>query len=250
MTPPGRPARDEVPAAVLGAQVEYYRARAAEYDDWFFRRGRYDRGAAATAAWRAELVDARAALTAVGLAGRDVLELAPGTGLWTEALLAEGASVTAVDAAPEMLDALVRRCGGPGLVTVRTDLFAWRPPRHFDAVVACFFLSHVPDERLDGFLELVAAALGDDGRLFLLDSLREATSTARDHVLTGSARCQTTERRLDDGRTYEIVKVFRSDDELVAACARAGLCVEVRRTATYFQIVTGRRRPTGPPPTD
>jgi hypothetical protein len=49
------------------------------------------------------------------------------------------------------------------------------------------------------------------------------------------------QRRLDDGRTFEIVKVFRSDDELVSACAAAGLAVEVRRTATYFQVATGRR---------
>ena len=29
---------------LLGEQVEYYRARAEEYDEWFFRQGRYDRG--------------------------------------------------------------------------------------------------------------------------------------------------------------------------------------------------------------
>jgi demethylmenaquinone methyltransferase/2-methoxy-6-polyprenyl-1,4-benzoquinol methylase len=240
VTPPGRTARDEVPAAVLGEQVEYYRARVAEYDDWFFRRGRYDRGEAATAAWNAELEVVRAWLNRIGLDGLDVLELAPGTGLWTEELLAAGATVTAVDAAPEMLDALRCRCARPGLETVLADLFEWRPPRRFDAVVSCFFMSHVPDARLGGFLELVASALVPAGRVFLLDSVREATSTALDHVLSGE-RSQTTRRRLDDGRTYEIVKVFRGDDELAAACAGARLAIEVWRTSTYFQVATGHR---------
>ena len=31
---------------LLQEQVDYYRARAGEYDEWFFRTGRYDLGAA------------------------------------------------------------------------------------------------------------------------------------------------------------------------------------------------------------
>jgi hypothetical protein len=30
--------------ALLEGQLAYYRARAEEYDEWFFRRGRHDRG--------------------------------------------------------------------------------------------------------------------------------------------------------------------------------------------------------------
>jgi hypothetical protein len=42
-------------AHVLHAQLAYYRARAAEYDEWFFRTGRYDRGPEHQAAWFAEV---------------------------------------------------------------------------------------------------------------------------------------------------------------------------------------------------
>ncbi len=232
--------RDAVPSGVLDTQLAYYRARAPEYDEWFHRHGRYDRGADLTAAWHAELEVVRSWLVAMDLDGLEVLELAPGTGLWTAELLAAGASVTAVDAAPEMLEALAARCGGPRLTTLRADLFTWAPTRQYDAVVACFFMSHVPDERFASFLSLVATALRDGGRLFLLDGVREDASTARDHVL-GDERSQTMQRRLDDGRTFEIVKVFRGDAELVTTCAHAGLDVVVGRTATYFQVVDGRR---------
>ncbi len=34
---------------LLGEQAAYYRARAPEYDDWWQRTGRYDRGPEATA---------------------------------------------------------------------------------------------------------------------------------------------------------------------------------------------------------
>src|SRR6476660_8702088 len=35
--------------------VAYYEARAAEYDDWYLRRGRYEHGPIHDAAWNAEL---------------------------------------------------------------------------------------------------------------------------------------------------------------------------------------------------
>ena len=34
----------------LEQQLDYYKARAGEYDDWWFRTGRYDRGPEANAA--------------------------------------------------------------------------------------------------------------------------------------------------------------------------------------------------------
>ena len=172
------------------------------------------------------------------LEGADVLELAPGTGIWTTELLSHGASVTAVDAAPEMLAELRGRIDDSRLTALEADLFTWQAPRRFDAVVACFFMSHVPDERFAAFLSLVATALRDGGSFFLLDGLREPTSTAADHVLPEERR-QTMWRRLDDGRRYQIVKRFRDDDELVEGCRAAGLRGDVRRTPTYFQVALG-----------
>lgn len=36
---------------ILHEQVQYYRERASEYDEWFFRQGRYDRGEAHRQQW-------------------------------------------------------------------------------------------------------------------------------------------------------------------------------------------------------
>jgi SAM-dependent methyltransferase len=233
---PRTPVDDEL----LVEQQAYYEARAPEYDDWFERRGRYDRGREATAAWDREKAEVREWLGGLDLAGADVLELAPGTGLWTEVLLDDGATVTAVDGAPAMLDALSARCGGRELTTVRADLFSWTPPRRFDALVSCFFMSHVPDERFGPFCALVADAVREGGQVFLLDGSRVETSTAVDHVLPAACD-QTMQRRLDDGRTFRIVKRYRDDDELLGPLAHHGVRAEVRRTATYFHAVLGTR---------
>jgi demethylmenaquinone methyltransferase/2-methoxy-6-polyprenyl-1,4-benzoquinol methylase len=226
--------------AVLDEQLEYYRARAPEYDDWFERRGRFDRGDAATALWHAEVKQLRRWLALCELSGKDVLELAVGTGIWTAELLALGASVTAVDAAPEMLEELRRRVPEAVMTTVQVDLFTRHPPRKFDAVVSCFFMSHVPDERFDGFLDLLATSVRSGGSVFLLDSARHELSTAIDHTLPDAAD-QTMTRRLASGREFTIVKRFRTDEELASACGCHGLRVDVRRTPNYFQVAVGTR---------
>ena len=113
--------------ALLDEQARYYAARAEEYDDWWFRRGRYDRGPEATARWRAEAAEVEAALAAFGPRG-DVLELACGTGLWTEHLARHADRVDAVDAAPEVLEVARRRLDrSPGRAEVR--LLRGRPLR-------------------------------------------------------------------------------------------------------------------------
>ena len=99
------------PAAVIEEQVRYYDARAREYDDWFFRRGRYHRGEEETAAWFLELEEVRRALERVPIDGANVLELAPGTGLWTEIITRRASSVTAGDASLEMVEVAKDRLG-------------------------------------------------------------------------------------------------------------------------------------------
>jgi demethylmenaquinone methyltransferase/2-methoxy-6-polyprenyl-1,4-benzoquinol methylase len=182
----------------------------------------------------------RAALAAVPLDGLDVLELAPGTGIWTEQLVDRAGHLTAVDASTEMLAECRRRLGPAAVEFVVADLFGWHPDRTWDAVVFCFWISHVPDDRLDGFLAWVAELLRPGGHVFFLDGIPEAASTAVDHVLPDEGE-EVMVRRLDDGREVHIVKNFWPPADLEERCRVAGLDVEVRETATYFQYGVGRR---------
>lgn len=231
---------DPVANVTLDDMAAYYRARAAEYDEWFYRRGRFDHGTVANARWVAEADTVFVALDAQQLRG-DVLELAPGTGIWTERLARTAGSVTAIDASAEMI-AINRARVGKDIVTyLLDDLFSWHPTRTFDAVVFGFWISHVPHERLAGFLALVAAALRPGGSIFFVDGRREPTSTAVDHQLP-AADSQVMTRHLNDGRAYQIVKNFYEPATLTTACAAVGLDVTVRETPTYFIYGQGTRR--------
>ncbi len=230
----------------LAEQRDYYRARAAEYDEWFFRQGRYDHGEEANARWRADVEQVRAALDAAPLTGQ-VLEFAAGTGLWTERIARTAEQVTALDAAPETLAIARERLASAGLLEKVTfeevDLFAWRPEREqaYDGAFMGFWLSHVPQERLDPFLSVVAASLRPGGRVFLVDNRRQPTSSSPDQPLAAPGESFMT-RRLNDGRTFRIVKVFREPSELGAAFARHGIDLQVQETSTYFQYGLGHAR--------
>jgi demethylmenaquinone methyltransferase/2-methoxy-6-polyprenyl-1,4-benzoquinol methylase len=219
---------------LLAEQAAYYRARAAEYDEWWQRQGRYDRGLEATTRWREEVAQVERALDGLGLAG-DVLELACGTGWWTERLARGAGTLTCLDASPEAMEINRARLVGAGLMLphyVEADLFAWTPDRAYDVVFFSFWLSHVPPERFDRFWGAVAQALKPGGRAVLVDSLPDETSTARDHRMPDEAGLQ--ERRLNDGRTFHIVKLFREPQELTSRLADLGWQAEMSRTPTYF----------------
>lgn len=229
---------------LLGEQLVYYRARADEYDDWWLRLGRYDRGSDENRSWLEQAAVAQAALEAELDAlprGARVLELACGTGLWTERIAAHGhvAELHAVDAAPEVLVLNRERVNAAGLearvLHEQADLFSWRPPRGFDLVFFGFWLSHVPAERFDSFWSAVDEALRPGGRFFLVDNLRTP------HHPFSDQNGDRARRRLLDGREFDIVKIFYEPAELEQRLRGMGYEASMRGTDDFFLFGSGGR---------
>ena len=227
---------------LLDEQKAYYHARAPEYDEWWLRSGRHDRGPEFRRRWIAETNEVRAALAAFGAYGR-ILEIACGTGWWTQQL-AEGAKeVTALDASSEMLERCRARVETAGLGAERVryllaDIWEWTPERRYDEVFFGFWLSHVPDERFDAFWELVDAALAPGGRVFFVDSASPGGSSGA----SGQGDTRETElRELSGGRRFEIVKRYYQPRQLRERLAALGWDFEVRATAEFFLYAQGRR---------
>jgi SAM-dependent methyltransferase len=217
---------------LLSEQAHYYRERAGEYDDWWFRRGRYDHGDEANGRWFADVADVESAVEKLAPMG-DVVELACGTGLWTRKLVEHADSVTAVDASREMIEINRERVRDPRVVYVEGDLFSWEPVRTYDVCFFSFWLSHVPEERFVAFWEKVGRALVPGGRAFFLDSSRHDLASAVDHRLPERGE-QTMLRRLADGREFQIVKHFYEPGELCRRLAEIGWAANVEVTSEFF----------------
>jgi demethylmenaquinone methyltransferase/2-methoxy-6-polyprenyl-1,4-benzoquinol methylase len=225
---------------LLDEQIAYYRARAGEYDEWYYRWGRYDRGPRLNAQWFDEVAMVREALRQFNPQGR-ALELACGTGLWTEQLLQHAAQVTALDVVPEILALNRDRVGTERVRHVLADVFDWHPSECYDVVFFAFWLSHVPPERFKQFWGKVAWVLEPWGRVFFVDSRFDPTSTAKDHGLDDPQATIVT-RRLNDGREFRVVKIFYEADAVTQKLAELGWHFEIRETPNYFLYGEGRRR--------
>jgi demethylmenaquinone methyltransferase/2-methoxy-6-polyprenyl-1,4-benzoquinol methylase len=220
---------------LLDEQRRYYRERAPEYDDWWFRRGRYGLDDEGNARWAAECAEVEEALARADLTGA-VLELACGTGLWTRHLAPRAGAVTAVDASAEMLALNRARVADDSVEYVQADLFAWRPSQAYDACVFAFWLSHVPEERFDEFWALVRRALVPRGLVFFVDSGRGDGAHAR-RASTGVEL-----RRLRDGRGFRIVKHYHAPSALQRRLHGLGFELDVRSTqGGAFVYGTGAR---------
>lgn len=216
---------------LIQQQIDYYRARAREYDEWFLRQGRYDRGPENRQEWIREVEHIEAVLrTAVH--GGEVLEFACGTGLWTRHLAANNRRVVAVDASPEVIALNRERVGSDRVSYVLADIFEWTPAQKFDAVFFSFWLSHVPAPRFVPFWSKVQAALKPGGAVFFIDSLNQPASTARDHP--SPDRSGLSRRKLNDGREFEIVKIFYEPSELERRLDDLGWRGWVRTSGKFF----------------
>ena len=216
---------------LLDEQIAYYRARAPEYEEWFFRQGRYERGEAHRKAWFAELEAVEAALRSAEPGGR-VLELACGTGLWTRRLAPHASELTAIDAAPEVLELNRERVASERVRYLQADLFGWQPQERYDFVFFGFWLSHVPPDRFASFWATVRAALAPGGSVFFVDNAHSPEIAARNHRLPESGFVM--DRVLNDGRQFRVVKVFYEPADLERRLAALGWAGSVRGTGEYF----------------
>lgn len=223
---------------LLQHQIDYYRARAPEYDEWFYRLGRYDRGAEHTRQWESEAQQVRDQLhSQPGFA--HILELAPGTGIWTGELIQIGERVTALDASPEMININRAKLQSDRVEYQQVDLFAWQPQQQYDMVFFGFWLSHVPADKLAAFLDTVNTALAPGGRIFIVDS--RARDLATSHSGTEYLGKDLQKRVLKDGRRFDIVKIYYEPTALSQVLRRHGFAIEATSTDNFFLYADGAK---------
>jgi SAM-dependent methyltransferase len=216
-----RSAGDEELDRLLGEQLAYYRALAADYLD----QGLELPGGG-------ELAEALEAFQPRG----SVLELACGPGAWTGRLLRYATDVTAVDASPEMLAIAAARVGSERVRFIQADLFTWKPDRRYDVIFIGFWLSHVPAERFESFWSLMADCLKPEGRVFIAD---DAYRTP-DELIEGPSS-STIRRRIPDGTAFRLVKVPHQPADLERKLRQLGWHIKVTSTAGPFYWGAGRR---------
>ncbi len=171
--------------------------------------------------------------------GTDVLEVACGTGYWTEILARSASSVVATDLTEEVL-ALARAKNLGSKVTLQQE-DAYSLPRfsqHFNAGLVAFWSSHIPRARLRSFISGFHRALDPGAKVIFIDSMYgEGTSTPTSRTSEDGDTYQI--RKLDNGSTHEVLKNFWTQAELVATVVGLATDVEIEFWR-YFWIMSYR----------
>lgn len=145
---------------------------------------------------------------------RDVLEIACGTGYWSQVIAPAARSLVAIDAAREPLEFARLRPGVDKARFLEADAYALPPDlRNFDAAFAGLWLSHVPIGRRGDFFKALHERLSGAARVGLLDNsevqCRELPIAERD----GEGNTYQ-HRQLRDGTIHRVLKNFPTQAEL------------------------------------
>ena len=188
----------------------YYAARASEYDRIYAKPER-----------QPDLDKLRQRIPAC-FAARDVLEIACGTGYWTQLIAPVARSVCALDINEETLAiARARMAPSPRVRFEIADVKALAGYRDFGGAFAGFWWSHLKRDERAAFIRSLHGALRKGALVVLLDNRYvEGSSTPIFHVDGDGNTYQ--RRRLDDGSEHVVLKNFPTRDELASDIGEHG----------------------------
>lgn len=193
--------------------TEYYHHRAAEYEAIYHKPER-----------QADLLEATGLLQEI-FRGKNVLEIACGTGFWTEKIAQTAQSILATDINESVLEIARNKDYPRRNVRFETaDLFSFDPGDKGEALFGGFIWSHIPLETLPDFTKRVGTMVAPGATIVFMDNRYvQGSSTPIAERDTAGNTYQL--RRLNNGDTYRVLKNFpdRETFENVLAGKAAGL---------------------------
>lgn len=168
--------------------------------------------------------------------GRTVLEVAAGTGYWTQVCSRSAARVVATDYNAATLVVAATRRLGPKVSFVEADAFSLpRFKTKFDVGLACLWWSHLRRQERQKFVAHFLSRLAPGAKLLLIDEVhrKEIANplTRRDRF---GDRYEL--RIAPDGVIYEIVKNFPEGDCLEQSLSEFCDGVRVRRLRHFWAL--------------
>jgi ubiquinone/menaquinone biosynthesis C-methylase UbiE len=209
----------------LGTTLEdYYRSRALEYDR-FYQNPHRQNDQVRLRSWLTDRVR-----------GRTILEVAAGTGYWTEVAAPVCKAITATDAVNETLAVAATRQPGANVEFLVAD--AYDLPRFitkFDAGMAHFWWSHIEKQRLQAFLSGFTKCLEPDALLLMIDQVYvEGICPVMSRYDEQHNRYEL--RTLQNGEVHEIIKNYPSDEELTASFSPFAHDIRIMRLDHFWAL--------------
>ncbi len=185
--------------------ASYYRDRANEYDKVYLNPAEQD-----------DLLEA-ATIFQTLFRQKSVLELACGTGYWTERIAETATSVYATDINERMIDIARKRHLNDNVTFAVIDMYSFSPDHKYEGVFGGFIWSHILLQDLDRFLEKVKSLLCPGGTIVFIDSnMVEGTHHVTKNISKTDEHGNTYQtRQLENGTLHLVPKNYPTKDFLV-----------------------------------
>jgi demethylmenaquinone methyltransferase/2-methoxy-6-polyprenyl-1,4-benzoquinol methylase len=168
--------------------------------------------------------------------GSEVLELACGTGYWTQHLARTVSRLVATDGTAEPLDFARLRPGAENVIFRHADAYALPSDLGtFDGAFGGLWFSHVPVEARVAFLQGLHALLRPGARVVFIDNNEVQL---RDYPIVETDRQGNTfqARPLADGSVHRVLKNFPTEAELKAVLSDFCDCMEYTELANFWMV--------------
>ena len=169
------------------------------------------------------------------------VDVAAGTGYWTEVAAPVCKAITATDSVTETLAVAAKRHLSANVDLLAADAFALPPfASAFDVGMANLWWSHVEKQRQQEFLSGFVGRLDQDAVVLMIDQIYvEGICPQMSRYDEWDNRYEL--RKLQNGAIYEIVKNYPSDEELLNSFAPFGEDVKILRL-DHFWALSARNR--------
>jgi ubiquinone/menaquinone biosynthesis C-methylase UbiE len=205
--------------------VEYYSQRANEYERIYARPERQE-----------DLSRLRDRLGSFFL-GDHVLEVACGTGYWTEIIARSAHSIFATDITEKVL-AIARTKDFSGAAVEFHQADAYALPKFdglFNAGFGAFWWSHMPKAKIQDFLASFHSHLEPGAKVAFIDN-RYIEGNSTPIFRAGEDGDTYQMRTLQDGNLHKVLKNFPSPEELKTTIGDLGIHVEVTLFDYYWLL--------------
>lgn len=208
--------------------VDYYRARAPEYEQIYYRD---------VPERRKEIDDQCEYVRHIAM-HKTVLDLACGTGYWSRVASETAKEIVACDIAAEMIfQAKTKKYKCPVEFAV-SDLYHLPfQSGFFDLIMLGFWLSHEPNQNYSALFDSITASLSPGGRLWLIDNNPPAEGLQIDSAGTDEHGNNFKMRRLGNGDEYVILKNYFSQDRLESVLSARFRIIDLIYKKYYWSVL-------------
>lgn len=213
--------------------VSYYSDRANEYEKVYFNPDEQD-----------DLREAEKIFLDL-FSQKTVLEIACGTGYWTERIAQTASSIYATDINQSVIE--IAKARQKNNITFATaDMYHFTHDENFEAVFGGFIWSHILLQELDRFIDKIESFLKPNGTIVFIDGnpVKGTNHDLKNISKTDDYGNTYQTRKLENGTSHLVLKNFPTKDFLIQKLSRIATEIDVVNLR-YYWIVSCKLKENG-----